>query len=176
MAGLALLLLGIVFLALWRVVGHSEKQPWVSGASAPSTVHVTTGKDYQLAVRGGVPTLAAHGIVSRPDRFGGTVPALACQWSDGVDESEPLSLTAESVGTNAVNDIATFAGPVTGDIRITCSRLSAVFVPDADGRPGDEAGWFLLLSVITLSAGGMLGMSALYAASSARRTAEPVPA
>jgi len=70
-AGAVLLLLGILLLALWRVVGHGEKQPWVSGATPPSSVHVTAGKQYRLAVHGGVSTVLARGVVSRADRFGG---------------------------------------------------------------------------------------------------------
>jgi len=57
---------------------------------------------------------------------------------------------------------------------VTCTDLGTVFVPDADNHPGDAAGLFLLLSVVALSVGGMLAMSALYAASSApRRSDEP---
>lgn len=161
-AGLAalLLLLGLALLGLWRVLDGNERLPFADGAAPPAYVRVTVGQTYQIAVPGGVRAMLARGFAVSQN---GTI-ALDCQYTPrGSVGFSPLELTAESSDTKAETTVGEFVGPVTGDIRVTCSGWGAVFVPNSDDRPSDHAGLALLGSIILLTAGAALGLSQLRA-------------
>jgi len=147
-----LLLAGLGFAAVYRVVSGTEHQSYSAGAVPPASSHVTAGKTYELAVPGGVATLK---------RNGANVTSPQCEWSLPGSGSQLLQATAGGADTKAINVVATFVSPVTGNIRVDCSGWGAMYIDDADNTPADTAGWFLLLAVLSLAVGAGLGVSAL---------------
>ncbi|MDQ6851628.1 MAG: hypothetical protein M3070_17155 [Actinomycetota bacterium] len=158
------LLLGLVCLGFWRVLSGAEKLPYADGATPPSTVKLSQGKSYSLAVPGGVPALQARGA---PGGSGGTITP-SCVWSIGNSDVQSLTISTESVDTKAVNTFAHFDAPASGRLHISCSNWGTVFVPDSDDRQSDLAFWYLVLSVLFLSIGLPLTLAVLRRAIAAR--------
>jgi hypothetical protein len=156
----ALLLLGLAALGLWRVLSGNEDLPFAAGATPPVTVHVTRDHDYMLAVPGGVKAMLARGVPSA-DANGTQTISLDCTWSLRSGDQESLTVSPESTSTKATNTVGHFTAPVTGNVRINCSRWGAMFVPDADNRSSDTSGWALLTAIIALTVGAGLGLSEL---------------
>ncbi|MDP9094872.1 MAG: hypothetical protein M3N95_18530 [Actinomycetota bacterium] len=151
-----LLVAGLGLAAVYRVLSGTEHQSFSAGAMPPPSSHVSAGKTYELAVPGGVATLK---------RNSANVATTQCEWSLPGSPSQVLAATASGTDTKAVNVVATFVAPVTGDIRVDCSGWGAMYIDDADNTPADIAGWSLLLAVIALALGAGLGVSALWMAS-----------
>ena len=166
-----LVLIGFVCLGLWRVVGGSEHEAYAPGATPPESSKVTAGRSYSLAVPGGVQALRAHGIPEVSGQNGSTL-GLTCEWSVDGSAHQSLTVNVESLDTKAITKVASFVAPVTGDLSVTCDGWGRMFIPDANGGAGDPSGFFLLLSIITLTLGASLGLSALYAASLTRPRVE----
>jgi hypothetical protein len=156
----ALLLVGLASFGLWRVLSGNEDLPFAAGATAPTSVHVTRDNDYMLAVPGGVKAMLARGVPSA-DANGTQTLSLDCTWSLRSGDQESLTVSPESTSTKATNTVGRFTAPVTGNVRINCSRWGAMFVPDADNRSSDTSGWTLLVAIITLTVGAGLGLSEL---------------
>jgi hypothetical protein len=159
-----LLLVGLLSLGLWRVISGSEHQAFAKGATPAESYQVTEGKEYSLAVPGGVSAMKSHGIpvVDTPN---GKTLALTCLWSVNGSASQALNITIESMDTKAVTDVARFTAPVSGQLSVTCDGWGRVFIPDAGSGSSDPSGWFLMLSIITLTVGAALALSAGYSAS-----------
>jgi hypothetical protein len=165
-----LLLLGLLSLALWRVLSGSEHQAFAKGATPAESYQVTSGKTYSLAVPGGVPALLKHGIQEVGGTSGSTL-GLSCQWSVDGSANQVLTIQPESLDTKAETDVASFTSPVTGDLRVTCDGWGRMFIPDADKGSTDASGYFLLLAIVTLTLGGGMALSVGYSASLARAAA-----
>lgn len=159
-AAVALLLIGLGSFGLWRVLSGNEDLPFAEGATPPTTVHVTRDHDYMLAVPGGVKAMLARGVPSA-DANGAQTISLDCTWSLRSGDEESLTVSPESTSTKATNTVGHFTAPVTGNVRINCSRWGAMFVPDADNRSSDTSGWALLIAIIALTVGAGLGLSEL---------------
>lgn len=159
-AALVLLLLGLACLGLWRVLVGTESLPYSSDANPPSNVRVTSGRTYSLAVPGGARTLLAHGFPTVSNATGSTL-GLQCTWSSPTLGSGALTVSPENTQTKAENTVGEFVAPVSGLLHVDCTGWGTMFVPDSDNRPTDWSGLALLLSVITLTAGGALGLSQL---------------
>ncbi len=170
------LLVGLALLGAWRVIGGSQNLPFDNGATPPSSVAVTAGKTYSLAVPGGVPAMLARGVPTRVlDEQ--TVINLQCTWSNAADGSgpagiddQPLSVSPEAVGTKAETTVAHFVAPRTGQLRVYCSGWGAMFVPDSNDRAHDWAGLALLLATILLTIGAALALAELRAVLTRART------
>jgi hypothetical protein len=157
-----LLLGGLVSAATWRFVGASEHQAYSPGATPPAKVHVTINKTYHLAVPGGVGALKAAGVAEIASSSGGSsVLGLQCVWSVNGTQGQTLPVSSETVDTKAVDTVGAFVAPASGMMHIRCDNWGTMFVPDADGHPGDPAGWYLILSIVLLTVGAGLGLSAL---------------
>lgn len=177
LAAVAALLIGVALVGAWRVLGGSQSLPFDSGATPASSVHLTRGHTYSIAVPGGIRAMLAHGVPTRT--IGGQdVVNLQCTWSQPTSPSaaQPLSVSAEATDTKAENTVGEFVSPVSGQVRIYCAGWGAVFVPNSDDRPYDWAGLALLLATILLTAGAALALSELRAAFARPRddSAEPV--
>ena len=159
-----LILIGLLSLGLWRVISGSEHQAFAIGATPAESYPVHEGDTYSLAVPGGVSALLKHGIPKVSGQNGDTV-GLTCSWSVNGSGSQALSTTPESVDTKAVTTVASFAAPVSGNMTVTCNGWGRMFIPDAASGASDPSGWFLVLSILTLTAGASLGLSAGYRAS-----------
>lgn len=164
------LLAGVAAMLVWRVTSAGEHLPYRGGAAAPSTVRVTQGLTYSLAVPGGVPAMLRAGVSIRSDN-GADVLALQCWYAGGDGAQRPLDVTAESTATKAENTVARFVAPVSGTIRVGCSHWGPMFVPDSDDRPFDWAGLMVLLATVLLTVGAALGLSELRRAAERPRTA-----
>lgn len=168
---IGLILIGLLSLGLWRVISGSEHQPFAVGASPAESYAVHEGDTYSLAVPGGVSALLKQGIPKINGQDGDTV-GLTCSWSVNGSGSQALSINVESVDTKATTTVAHFSAPVSGNMTVTCEGWGRMFIPDATSGSSDPSGWFLLLSIITLTIGAALGLSAGYQAS-LRRSARP---
>jgi hypothetical protein len=168
-AAIVLLALGVVFVVLYRVENGAEHHSYNAGARAANTVHVTLGKQYEISTPGGINTLVDHGV---------SITNFTCTFAQaGTGASRELDVTALGSSTRTVHAVATFIGPVTGQVHIACAGFDGgVYVDDADGVPADPAGLFLLLATIAFTVGVALGMSALYRRSSATRELAQRPA
>jgi hypothetical protein len=148
---IAALLLG----ALYRILSGTEHHSFDKGAVAPNSARVTLGQTYTLSVPDGVRALTARGV---------EVKTPQCEWSVDGSASQALTVVAAGEGTKAINVVATFVSPYTGDIHVDCLGWGSMFVDDADNASADYAGWFLLLATISLTAGVALGLAALRSA------------
>jgi hypothetical protein len=160
-----LLLIGLLSLGLWRVISGSEHQAFAKGATPAESYQVTEGKQYSLAVPGGVSAMHSHGIAELTDPSGSKSLALTCLWSVNGSGSQALNISIEAVDTKAETTVAHFTAPVSGRLSVTCDGWGRMFIPDAGSGSSDPAGWFLMLSIITLTIGAALAMSAGYATS-----------
>jgi hypothetical protein len=165
-----LLLIGLVSLGLWRVISGSEHQAFAIGATPAESYLVHEGDQYSLAVPGGVSALTKHGIQTINGQNGQSL-ALTCLWSVNGSGGQALNITTEALDTKAETTVAHFTAPVTGQLTVTCDGWGRMFIPDAQSGSGDPSGWFLMLSIITLTVGSSLALSAGYRAS-VRRTEE----
>jgi hypothetical protein len=154
-AATALIIAALLFGALYRIVSGTEHHAYSPGAVAPSTVHLTAGKNYMLSAPGGVKDLLARGV---------DVGTPQCEWSVGGGGSQALTVTAAGASTKATNVVGTFAAPYSGNLHVDCLGWGPMFVDDADNTAADNAGWLLLLTTVTLTAGVVLGLSTLRAA------------
>jgi hypothetical protein len=154
-AATALIVAGLLFAALYRIVGATEHHSFTAGAVAPSSAHVTIDHDYTLSLPGGVKGLQADHV---------DVNTAHCEWSVGGAGSQALTVTVAGAGTKATNVVATFVAPYTGDIHVDCLGWGPMFIDDADDAQGDRAGWLLLLTTITLTVGVALGLAVLRSA------------
>jgi hypothetical protein len=154
-----LVLVGLAGLGLWRVLSGTGDQPWDKGASAPPSAQVTAGRTYSLAVPGGVPAMLARGVPVAQNGGNQTI-SLQCFWTPVAGERLSLDVAAESADTKAENTVGHFTAPRTGPIHVDCDGWGAMFIPDADNRPADTAGWALLVAIVALTAGAGLGLSA----------------
>ena len=158
----ALLLLGLAAIGLWRVLSGSEDLPFAKGATPPSTVSVTSDHVYSLAVPGGVRAMRDRGVPLRAD---GSALVLECRYTTpGQPGTVPLTVTAEGPGSKYENIVGTFVAPVTGRIHVDCSSWGAMFVPNSDDHSTDFSGWALLASVVLLTIGAALAMAEIRAA------------
>lgn len=161
-AGVALLVVGAGLWFGYRLLAGTEPHSYAQGVP-PEAVRLIRGHTYSLAIRGGVPAEQQLGIPPT---------ALRCAVSGSRIGVRPLTLRPEASDTKAINQIATFAAPVTGRVHLSCAGLTAVFVDDAADAPPDHAGLVLLLATIALTLGIGLALSALR---SARRPRELSP-
>jgi hypothetical protein len=147
-----LLLGGLGLTAAYRVLSGAERQSYSAGALAAATYHVTAGKTYELSVPGGVAALK---------KSGADIATAQCEWSSAGSGTRVLPATASGSDTKAIDVVATFTAPDTGEIHVDCSGWGAMYIDNADNAAGDAAGWFLVLGVIALAVGVGLGVSAL---------------
>jgi hypothetical protein len=147
---IAALLLG----ALFRILSGTEHHAFASGAIAPTSTHVTLGDTYTLSAPGGVKSLMARGV---------NVNSAQCEWSVDGSASQALSVVVAGQGTKAVNVVATFVAPYTGNLHVDCLGWGPMFLDDAAGSAPDYAGWLLLLATISLTLGIALGIASMRA-------------
>jgi hypothetical protein len=160
MVAMALLLVGVLCLILWRVLSGDSGLPYRSDASAPPTAQVTKNKVYSLAVPGGVRVLRDRGVPTVAAQ-NSELLNLQCTYSGGGSVPRALAVNAESTQTKAENTVAHFIAPLTGPIHVDCDGWGTMFIPDSDNRPADTAGWLLVIATVTLTIGAGLGLSAL---------------
>jgi hypothetical protein len=163
-----LLVLGIAFGALYRLLAGTESHAYAPDPIAAPTVRVTVNHDYELSFPGGIAGLAQQGIEPSD---------LSCTWADDasgdVAGQRTLVLTRYGTDTSSRNAVASFTAPTTGSIHISCDGLGTAFVDDADDASGDPSGWFLVLATLALTGGAAAAMVALHGGR-ARATAPPV--
>jgi hypothetical protein len=161
-AGVVLLVLGLGLLAVYRLTISSARHSYAPGAIAPTYVTVTAAETYSIAIPNGVQAERDLGLNPR---------ALRCTINIPGQQPIQLKITPEPAGTKAINQIATFVAPVSGQVHIDCAGASPVFVDNADDAAPDRSGLFLVLATIMLAIGGPLTLSA-WRGRSARRAAQ----
>ncbi|MCW2497156.1 hypothetical protein [Jatrophihabitans sp.] len=162
-----LILVGLLSLGMWRLVSGSEHQAFAKGATPPASSKVTAGDTYSLAVPGGATAMLDHGISKVTGAYG-TVLGLTCQWSIDGSANQALTVSAEAPDTKAETTVGHFTAPASGNISVSCDGWGRMFIPDAESGSSDPSGLFLLLSIITLTIGASLALSAGYQGSLAR--------
>jgi hypothetical protein len=159
-----LLVLAVVAFGGYLALDGSEHHSFNAGAAAPSTVHVTQGKQYEISTPGGLKGLADRGI---------DAAAVACTYRQGQGVASVLT-TSTLAGSRTTHAVATFLAPVTGDVHVECTLLSGgTFVDDSDDGAADASGFFLLVSTVFAALAVPLGLAYLYRRSTARRAQEP---
>ena len=164
----SLLLIGLLALGVWRVLSGTEPLPYDGNATPPASARVTAGQTYALAVPGGVTAMLAHGVPLASSQSGDLIN-LQCSWRTPGRDSQTLSVAAEHTDTKAENTVGHFVAPITGPVHVDCAGWGSMFIPDADNRPPDLAGWALVVSVLTLTTGAAVGLSELRLAVRRRR-------
>ena len=166
-----LVVLGLGFCVLWKIASGTEQHSYDRGAVAPSFVELTGGHSYAISVPGGVATAIADGV---PTSIEDDVTYLDphCSVSGTGIGTQRLTLVPEQAGSKATEQIASFVSSVTGDVQVSCSRLSSVFIDDADDAGFDYAGVLLWLGVIALAVGLPLGLSVLRESTNVREDDE----
>lgn len=149
-----LLLAAVLLAGLYRVSDGLEKHSYNAGATPPQTVHVTSGRQYQISRPGGRTELQQRGI---------STTAAQCSLIPESGGAVALTVTVISTDVRPTNALGTFVSPVTGNVRIDCGPWGAVYIDDSDNSSFDYAGLFLVLTAICLTLGVALGLSALYA-------------
>jgi hypothetical protein len=134
-------------------MAHGSERLSYGGGEPPAYVHLTAGRTYQLAVRGGIDAMDDEGIEQA------SIPCTVT-FADGSPGGN-LELTAEGADSRATNVFATFTSRVTGQVRIECADIGAVYVDDADDASRDLSFLYLALCSIALTAGVGLLMSVL---------------
>ena len=150
--GVVLVVVGLVLCGAYRFTASDEPHSYAADAVAPYDVGVTQGRQYHLAVHGGVEAEQNLGLVPA---------ALVCTYTVQAGDQRSLALTAEPSTSKATNVIATFVAPVTGAVHVACTGLPAIFVDDADTASADRSGRYLLLGVLALGIGVPLLLSGL---------------
>lgn len=151
-AAVVLLFAALIFAGLCRIVGGTQRHSYSPGAAPPAHAQVIENKTYELAVPGGVRSLQDRGM---------DVAQLQCQWSAPDSGDQLLDVSPVGADSKATNTIGTFVSPYTGAIAVDCSGWGAVFIDDAEGAAPDVSGLFLVLCVLTLTAGAALALAAL---------------
>lgn len=153
-AAIGLVILAVLLGALYRIVSGTEHHAFANGAVPLDSAHLTIGKAYTLSTPGGVQRLIARGVDPN---------AAQCEWSVDGSASQALTVAPAAPNTKAINVVASFVAPYTGDIHIDCLGWGPMFLDDADTTSADYAGWLLLLATMTLTGGVVLAMVALRA-------------
>lgn len=151
-AGVVLVLLGLVFGGMSRVVAGTERHSFSPSAVPPADVQVVSGHTYLISVPGGVDALGKRGL----DPSG-----LRCEWSSLDSAAQRLDVSLYGPDSKATNAIGSFVAPVTGSIHIDCVGWGTVFVDDAANASGDPAGLLIVLCIVALTLGAAFGLSAL---------------
>jgi len=164
-AAWSLIVGGLLCWLLWSLMSGTQHHSYDAGKQPRYPVHLTAGNAYILSAHGGVQALLDRGAdLSSPN----------CTWSIGGSPSQALSVTALTVEDKGTNAVATFVGPYTGELTITCPSWGPVFVDDADNAKPDIAGWFLVVGIVALTFGLGLGLSAWRTALAARSADLPM--
>lgn len=150
--GVVLLVLAVACVGGYRVVASDEHHAYAASGVPAASSQVTTGRTYLLAVPGGVHALAKAGV---------DAGHLQCQWSAPGSGAQLLAVVPLGSSTKATDAIATFLGPYTGPIAVTCVGWGAVFIDNADDASTDYAGMLLLLATIGFTLGLALALSGL---------------
>jgi hypothetical protein len=147
-----LVLLGLVFWALYALESGSERHSYAHGGAPPTYVQLQARHTYWVAIPGGVASEAAAGL--QPS-------ALHCDATAVGQAPGALAVTAEQVGTKATDQIGSFVAASTASVHVTCDGIGTVFVDDAADASFDWAGAWLVLAVIALTVGLPLTLSGL---------------
>jgi hypothetical protein len=148
-SGVGLLLLAIVVFAGSRLVAASQRHAYDPGATPPSTYHLTAGKTYQLSSSKSVAQLKKAGVLGN----------LSCAaTSDGTGQ-QPVTVLSTMDDDRDLHMFATAKVASTGDLHVSCSAISDVFIDDADNAAPD------LSAILSLLATG-LGLLGVIAAAS----------
>jgi len=148
-----LLVAAVLFAGVHRVADGSEHHSYNSGSQPASAYQLTAGRQYRLSTRGGLDDLVKRGV---------NVTSPQCTWSTDTSTSQFLQVTPIGTDARSTHAVASFVAPAGGRLHIDCADFGAISVDDADNATFDLAGLFLVLTVITLTAGAAFGMSALY--------------
>ena len=164
-AGIAVVLLGVVSWGLYAIAAGRENTPYHPNAAPPSSVRLVGGHTYWLAVPGGVRSVRDIGLV--PSK-------LSCSTSENGENgaaAAPLAVVAVvaagSDDTKFVDRIGSFAAPGSGRFHVECSGLGTVYVENAADAGFDWSGLWLVLASAALVVGLPLVLSGL------RRRAQP---
>ena len=151
--GVVLLVLAVACVGGYRVVSSNEHHAYAASGVPAVSSQVTTGQTYFLSVPGGVNALAKAGVDANH---------LQCQWSAPGSGAQLLAVVPLGTSTKATDAIATFLGPYTGPIAVTCVGWGAVFIDDAADASTDYAGMLLLLATIAFTIGVPLALAGLH--------------
>src|SRR4051794_30934870 len=155
-AGVVVVLLGLVSWAIYGVQAGRENYSFDPQGAPPKQVRLVAGHTYWLAVPGGL---------SRVRQAGLDPVTLACTATAPGRTARELEVTA--VVTHSTDDskfanrIGSFVAPRTGRLRVSCAGLGTVYVENAADAGFDWSGWWLVLASAALVVGFPLVVSGL---------------
>jgi hypothetical protein len=155
--GLLLVLAGLLCWILYAIAARSENQPYRPHGDPPTTVRLTGGHTYWLAVPGGVETVRDRGA----DPAGLDCTATSAgpgSSAEALDVAEAVS--KDNSDTKFTDRIGSFVAARSGTFRVTCAQIGRVYV-DSDDSPFDWSGLWLVLASAALAAGLPLTFSGL---------------
>jgi hypothetical protein len=148
--GIVLVLAGTACWALYGLQAGREHRAYAHGGPPPAYVQLTEGHTYWLSVPGGVRHL---------DEVGVQVSSLQCTAAEPGQTPGALSVTPQTKGTKATDEIASFFSGVTGNLHIECAGVGTVFVSGGAADGFDWAGLWLILASVLLVIGIPLTLS-----------------
>jgi hypothetical protein len=148
--GIVVVLAGTACWALYGVQAGREHRAYTHGGAPPAYVQLNAGHTYWLSVPGGVRHL---------DKVGVQVSSLQCTAAEAGQTPVALSVTPQSKGTKATDEIASFFAGITGRVHIECAGTGAVFVSGGSADGFDWSGLWLILASVLLVIGIPLTLS-----------------
>jgi hypothetical protein len=134
---------GLASWALFALQSGREKHSYAHGGPPPAFARLVAGHEYAVSVPGGTSALRAGGV---------DPSTLQCSATPAGGTAVAVAISAES-SQKALNQIATFNAPGSGDYRITCTGVGAVYVDDAADAGFDWSGLWLVLASAALVVG-----------------------
>lgn len=150
--GVLLVLVGLVFWALYALLSGGERHSYAALANPPKYVRLVAGHQYWISV---------HGGVRREAELGVSPGALQCTAAGQGQAAVALSVTAERSDTKAIDQIASFTPEFSGYVQVQCQGIGLVYVDDAADAPRDWAGTWLLFASLSLAVGLPLTLSGI---------------
>lgn len=155
-AGIAVVVLGVVSWVLYAVAAGRENTPYHPNGGPPQYVRLVAGHTYWLALPGGVGRIRDAGL--RPSK-------LSCT-ANGAGEARARLSVAAAVGsdtdeTKFVDRIGSFTPARSGRFHVECSGLGTVYVENAADAGFDWSGLWLILASGALVVGLPLVLAGL---------------
>ena len=154
--GLVLLFFGLLSWALYGFQAGRENHSYDPHGTPPASVPVEAGHTYWLAVPGGVTALRAAGLDPTAPTCTAAAPGQA---------PSPLRVTSvvskDATDTRFINRFGSFVAASSGQLRINCAGIGAVYVDNPAGAAFDWSGFWLVLASLALVVGLPLTLSGL---------------
>jgi hypothetical protein len=161
-AGVVLLLVAIVVFAASRLVAAGQSHAYDPGTSPPPSYNLTAGTTYQLSSSTPVAELKKAALLGN----------LSCSATSGGAEQQPVTVLSTMDDDRDLHVFATARVATTGDLHVSCTGISEVFIDDADNAAPDRSAVLMLLATGLALLGVIAACSGGYELAAERAAAE----